>query len=155
MHTFMSLNICPYKIYTGLVLPGEFVTLKIKILPKKITTYENTAISVMIRGSKTMILKLSGSAIIPQIKILQTEFQFHRTTIGSEYRVPMILVNESLINVDLTLDLSKYPEFMPLMTSPDGKYICIYIDIYKYLYIYKYIYIYIYIYIHVYLYIYV
>jgi hypothetical protein len=119
MYVHLYMHPCSY-IYTGLVLPGEFVTLKIKVLPKKIIMYDNTTISVMIRGSKTMILKLSGSAIIPQIKILQTEFQLNRTTIGSEYRVPMTFVNESLINVDLILDLSKYPEFMPLMTSLDG-----------------------------------
>jgi hypothetical protein len=102
----------------GSILPGDFATLKISILPKGIKSLDNLFVSATLRGGKSLMLKMSGQAVIPQIKLIEPSFLFGEVTVGAEYRVPLTLVNESLLAVDLILDLSKYPDFYPLITPP-------------------------------------
>ena len=48
----------------------------------------------------------------------ESSFPFGQVTVGCECRIPLTLVNESPITVDLVLDLTKYPDFAPLITAP-------------------------------------
>lgn len=100
---------------SGRILPGEAFQICVTVNPKAPMSYENVTISADIRGGKPVTVKLSGESKIPELSLVEKTFGFGLVVVGSEYRVPMTLVNKSTISACLVLDVIDYPEFTPTM----------------------------------------
>lgn len=100
---------------SGRILPGESFQICVTVNPKAPMSYENVTISADIRGGKPVTLKLSGESKIPELSLVEKTFEFGLVVVGSEFRVPMTLVNKSLISACLILDVVDHPEFTPTM----------------------------------------
>lgn len=67
--------------------------------------FENREVRVQLRGDKPKILLVSAQTIIPDVKIKEEEFNFGEVTFGNTESLVMTLVNDSQIDIMLTLDL--------------------------------------------------
>lgn len=97
----------------ALVLPGESAEISVVVAPKAAMSYDNAQVSLNIRGQKPVVLKFSGESIIPQIEVAEQSIEMPTVPIGSEFRAPLALTNESDIVACLIIDLKKYGDFMP------------------------------------------
>lgn len=75
----------------------------------------NSTIMVNIRGGKPIPMPIKANAIIPDVKILQENFDFSGVTFGDSKVLPLTIHNYSNIEAKLILDLREYPEFEIIM----------------------------------------
>lgn len=70
-----------------------------------------------IRGGKQAKLAVKGETIVPQVRIVEEEFDFGGVTFGSTGTLKMTIINDSDLNAVLDVDLSEgdaqYLEIMP------------------------------------------
>lgn len=97
----------------AMVLPGESAEIQVVVAPKQAMSYDNATVTMNIRGQKPVVLKFSGESIIPEIEVGEQSIEMPNIAIGSEYRAPLALTNESDIVACLIIDLKKYGDFMP------------------------------------------
>ena len=82
-------------------------------------------ILVNIRGGKPAKLAIKAEAVVPQVRILEEEFDFGGVTYGGTGTLKMTLVNDSNIGALLDIDLSEgdaqYLEIMPAREHGDDE----------------------------------
>ncbi len=104
----------------ALVNPGEASEITVTIAPKTPMTYDDATLALAIRGLKPVTLKFIGESIIPEIEVGEKTIDIPNVAIGSEYRAPLALSNESEIAACLVIDLNKYQDFMPTIHDMDA-----------------------------------
>lgn len=63
-------------------------------------------IIIMIRGGKILKIPFVGTTIIPDVEILENEFNFGNiTTLGNSITLKMTISNNSIIPAELVLDM--------------------------------------------------
>jgi hypothetical protein len=97
----------------AVVPAGGSVEIAVTVAPKQAMSYDSVQVQLAIRGLKPMVLKFCGESIIPQIEVGEQSIEIPNIAIGSEYRAPLALTNESEIPACLVIDLKKYQDFMP------------------------------------------
>ena len=112
----LGITVSPEK---EIVQPGESTVLQIAIIPTAAMTYDNTNISVKVRGGKSVYCKLAGSSVIPEIILEESVFAFDTVATGSEWRLPFTITNKTSILSTLILDFSMYPDFKPFIKGID------------------------------------
>lgn len=112
------------------LVPGGAQHLTVSLKPRAPRTLDGTTLLVHVRGAKTIRLPVTGSAIIPDVKIVSAAprrsdsdpladpddgdapcFDFADQFVGFEERRRIVLRNESEIGAFLTLDLNAFPDF--------------------------------------------
>jgi len=82
-------------------------------------------ILVNVRGGKQAKLAVKGETVVPQVKILEDEFDFGPVTFGSSSSMKLTFVNESNIGAVLDLDLTEgdaeYLEIAPAREHGDDE----------------------------------
>ena len=81
----------------GLIGPGEASEITVTIAPKSAMSYDDSTLDLVIRGLKPVALKFSGESIVPEIEVGEQTINIPNIAIGSEYRAPLALSNESEI----------------------------------------------------------
>ncbi|CAD7959898.1 unnamed protein product [Amoebophrya sp. A25] len=71
----------------------------------------DTVISVAIRGGKTIRLPISAQAVVPNIEVEETEFEFGQLTLGAVQTLPLTMRNSSAVEGTLYINLQDVPEF--------------------------------------------
>ena len=105
----------------GRIPPDSHAELRVAVFSNEERTISDDIV-VNIRGGKQARLPVKAKVIIPQVKILEEEFDFGGVTYGSTATLKMTLVNESgisaMLNVDLT-DENEYPGIQYLELLPE------------------------------------
>jgi hypothetical protein len=65
----------------------------------------------MVRGGKTIKIKVKADIVLPVATVLNDELQFGTTYLGATTVRPLTIKNDSVVNAVFTLDLSKHNEF--------------------------------------------
>jgi hypothetical protein len=101
----------------GKILSEEKKDLQVKFYSKEEKTVKGEII-IFIRGSKILKVPFIATTVIPNVQILEEEFNFGNiTTLGNSIILKMTVVNSSLIPADLVLDLRNDDENE---YAPDG-----------------------------------
>jgi hypothetical protein len=87
------------------ILPGGSARFDLFYCTAKDTPLKNHEVKLNIRGDAPASLLVSANPITPQVRILEEEFNFGEVTFGNTETLVMTLVNESEIDITLTLDL--------------------------------------------------
>ena len=103
----------------GRVAAGSMTEVEV-VLETNVPGIIDTVLSISARGGKTIKLPVIAEGIVPEVEIVEDEYQFGRVYIGGASRLPLTVVNRSPIPATLTIDLSQYPEF--LVELPEGSY---------------------------------
>ena len=85
--------------------PDESTKFEITYCSLKPTRLENKEVKINLRGAQPAILTISATTIIPDVRIKEEEFNFGEVTFGNTESLKMTLVNESQIDIILTMDL--------------------------------------------------
>jgi len=85
--------------------PDEGVKFEMYYCNSKSVKLENKEIKVNLRGSQPAIMMISAETIVPKVNIKEEDFNFGEVTFGNTETLTMTLVNDSMIDVMLTLDL--------------------------------------------------
>ena len=98
---------------SGIVMPSESYDVEVLVKPKIAMSYEKVSLTASIRGGKSIVLKLEGEAKVPHITLVEDSFRLGPVVVGSEYRVPLTLVNNSNFPASMMLDLSEHQDLRP------------------------------------------
>lgn len=99
----------------GYIPTSEFFDIDILIKPKSAMSYENVSLTCAVRGGKSLKLGFSGEAKIADITLVEQAFRLGPVVVGSEYRVPLTLMNNSNFSATLTLDLTNSLDLRPCL----------------------------------------
>jgi hypothetical protein len=107
-----------YQVDTSSLPPGlEISPLNDRILPGNSARFDlyyctntphplkNHEVKINIRGVSPASLFINANPITPQVRIVEEEFNFGEVTFGNTENLQMTIVNESEIDITLTLDL--------------------------------------------------
>lgn len=103
----------------GLIMPGETADISVFAFPRSATIYDNKTIVAYVRGGKPAIIKLSGTAIVPQVYLEQSQIDFGGVVVGSDMRMPITIRNTGAIRVSVIFDLTSYRDFSPSLDADD------------------------------------
>lgn len=68
-------------------------------------------IVVDVRGGKSIKIPLKGTAYVPEIDVLEDEFDFGEAFFGSTVRRPLSLKNATAVGASMRVDLRAHPQF--------------------------------------------
>lgn len=71
----------------------------------------SSAISVDVRGGKSIKLPVKGLISVPAIDVAEDEFDFGSAYLGATVKRPLTLTNSAAVSGDLRIDLAAMPEF--------------------------------------------
>ncbi|CAD8092149.1 unnamed protein product [Paramecium primaurelia] len=98
---------CDISPSSGKIGPDETKDITVKYMSKEQTDIK-TDIQIIIRGGRILKIPFLVKTIIPQVEIVQDQFDFGKlTTLGNEGSLKMTLVNNSSISAELLLNLDK------------------------------------------------
>ena len=107
---------------------GALQEFTLTIKPPMPRKYTDIGFSVMVRGGKILRCAINAEAVVPNVTLEQSNFDFGKVVIGGNIRLPLTLKNEGDIAGCLTMDMSKYPNFSlqepkkKIMTSMAGQF---------------------------------
>lgn len=87
------------------ILPGNSARFDLSYCTNIPNPLKNYEVKVNIRGDTPASLFINANPITPQVRVLEEEFNFGEVTFGNTESLNMTLVNESEIDITLTLDL--------------------------------------------------
>ena len=71
----------------------------------------NSVVFVRPRGGRPAVLDIVGTAVVPEVHVLEEEIEFGGVTIGATLRSSLRLENRGTIPAVLFIDLERHPEF--------------------------------------------
>lgn len=104
------------------LLPGEGKHFTLHLMPPVPRTLDGTADAVVtmhVRGCRSARLPVCAQAVVPELRIVEDEFDFGDVVIGARASLPLTVENEGAIPAVLQLDLSPFPEFSIALRERD------------------------------------
>lgn len=85
--------------------PGNPIRFELLYCNPNVAKLQNREVKINLRGAPPALLYINAETIIPNVRIKEEEFNFGEVTFGNTESMKMTLINESEIDIVLTLDL--------------------------------------------------
>lgn len=99
---------------TAALNPGQSMPLNVYILAKNATVWDHS-VNIDVRGktpkSKPVKFQIKGQGVIPDVEIMEDQFDFGGVTMGVPSSLPITFTNRGAVTVSLYLDLTDHPDF--------------------------------------------
>lgn len=94
----------------SLVAGGDVVPIDITFIPAEAGTFKSLVTAEQ-RGGKVLTLPVVAEAVMPQVSIVEKEFNFGVVYFGANRKLPLTIVNTGPVQARVVFDFTEYPLF--------------------------------------------
>ena len=94
----------------SLVAGGDIVPMEVTFTPQQAGTFKNL-ITAEQRGGKVLTLPVVAEAVMPQVSIVEREFNFGVVYFGANRKLPLTIVNTGPVQAQVVFDFTQHPLF--------------------------------------------
>lgn len=100
----------------SLVAGGDSVPIELSFTPQEVGEFKSKVV-VEQRGGKICSLPVTAEAVMPQVSIVEKEFDFGVVYYGANRKLTMTLVNSGPVQAQVVFDLTKHAMFSLILSA--------------------------------------
>lgn len=107
--------------------PGDTAEVLLRVRAAKATALDPAAhaLTCAVRGGRSLVLRLNGSVVMPDVEVKERAIEFGDVTIGGLRRMRLTLFNRSAIATEVAVDLTDLPQFFVTPPTVPGADECV------------------------------
>lgn len=94
----------------SLIAFGDVIPMEISFVPQEAGTFKSL-ITAEQRGGKIFTLPVVADAVMPQVSIVENEFNFGVVYFGANRKLPLTIVNSGPVQAQVVFDFAEHPLF--------------------------------------------